>query len=121
MNVQIADQAKERLRAVRTAYDHEHEQPLAGYTAAIAGYGAFLAVLGAGVKLSGTRLPRRVRPVDVLLGGLAVHKAVRLLAKDAVTSPIRAPFTEFSAVRAVEVVRLTRRPAGSSDSAARRQ
>lgn len=96
MNAGVADEAKERLRAVRNAYDHEHEQPLTGYAVAVAGYGAFLAALAAGVKLSGTRLPRRVRPVDIVLGGLAVHKAVRLLAKDAVTSPIRAPFTEFS-------------------------
>lgn len=91
-----ADEAKERLQTVRTAYDHQHEQPLAGYAAAIAGYGAFLAALAAGAKLSGAGLPRRLPTVDVLLGGLAVHKAVRLLAKDAVTSPIRAPFTRFS-------------------------
>lgn len=88
-------EAKDRLQAVRTAYDHEHEQPLAGYAVTVAGYGAFLAALAGGVKYSGTRLPRRLRPVDILLGGLAVHKAVRLVAKDAVTSPIRAPFTRF--------------------------
>ncbi|MBO0826523.1 MAG: DUF1360 domain-containing protein [Streptosporangiales bacterium] len=95
MSERPADEVKERLQAVRTAYDHEHEQPLAGYAVAIAGYGAFLGALAAGVKVSGARLPRRVPTADVLLGGLAVHKAVRLLAKDAVTSPVRAPFTRF--------------------------
>lgn len=91
-----ADEAKDQLQAVRDAYDHQHEQPLAGYAAAVAGYGAFLAALAAGARLSGAGLPERLPTVDVLLGGLAVHKAVRLLAKDAVTSPIRAPFTRFS-------------------------
>jgi hypothetical protein len=95
MAERLTDEAKQRLQAVRSAYDHEHEQPLAGYAVTVAGYGAFLAALAAGVKVSGTRLPRRMRPVDIVLGGLAVHKAVRLVAKDAVTSPIRAPFTRF--------------------------
>jgi hypothetical protein len=32
---------------------------------------------------------------DVVLGGLATHKFTRLVSKDGVSTPIRAPFTEF--------------------------
>jgi hypothetical protein len=41
------------------------------------------------------RLPERVRLADVALIGIATHKLSRLLAKDKVTSFLRAPFTEF--------------------------
>jgi hypothetical protein len=41
------------------------------------------------------RLPDKVRPADVLLVGVATHKLSRTLAKDLVTSPLRAPFTRL--------------------------
>lgn len=41
------------------------------------------------------RLPERVTPSDVALLGIATYKASRLLAKDKVTSVLRAPFAEF--------------------------
>ncbi|HET8602557.1 MAG TPA: DUF1360 domain-containing protein [Marmoricola sp.] len=66
---------------------------------------AFAAVLGTfatsvGVaallgRRTGKQLPDRVAPLDVALGGLATFKFARMLSKDAVTTPIRAPFTEF--------------------------
>jgi Protein of unknown function (DUF1360) len=40
-------------------------------------------------------LPERVGGGDVVLLGVASHKLSRLLAKDKVTSPLRAPFTEL--------------------------
>ena len=33
--------------------------------------------------------------LDLVVGGLATHKFARLVAKDGVTTPLRAPFTEF--------------------------
>lgn len=41
------------------------------------------------------KLPERFSPEDLLLLGVATHKMTRLVAKDWVTSPFRAPFTEF--------------------------
>jgi hypothetical protein len=41
------------------------------------------------------RLPDRVSPQDLLLIGTASHKLSRLVAKDKVTSFVRAPFTEY--------------------------
>ena len=36
-----------------------------------------------------------MRPADVVLLSIATHKLSRLLSKDAVTSPLRAPFTRY--------------------------
>ncbi|TWV33482.1 DUF1360 domain-containing protein [Streptomyces misionensis] len=77
-------------------YDDGGEVPLAGYatiaTAFAAGTGAF-AVLA---RRRGVRLPERVPPWDVVLLGTATYKASRLLARDKVTSFVRAPFTRRS-------------------------
>jgi hypothetical protein len=72
------------------ARDAEH-RPLAGY-AAISG--AFAAALAAAL-LSGRPLPERIDARDLLLAGVATHKVSRLIAKDKVTSFLRAPFTRF--------------------------
>jgi hypothetical protein len=86
---------KQRLDRLRQEYDHGHGQPVGGYAAVLA---AFTAVAGAAVglgALTGRKLPRRYNVTDLVLGGVAVHKCARILAKDAVTSPLRAPFTRF--------------------------
>jgi hypothetical protein len=60
--------------------------------------GVFNALVGAGAvaaKRGGRQLPERVGTGDVVAIGIASHKLGRLIAKDKVTSPIRAPFTEF--------------------------
>jgi len=72
------------------ASDAEH-RPLAGY-AAISG--AFAAALAAAL-VSGRPLPARIDARDLLLAGVATHKVSRLIAKDKVTSFLRAPFTRF--------------------------
>jgi hypothetical protein len=46
-------------------------------------------------KRQGRELPDRVGPGQLLLVGTASHKLSRLLSKDKVTSPLRAPFTEL--------------------------
>jgi hypothetical protein len=50
---------------------------------------------GAWLHRSGRPLPERPAAVDVALVAVATHKAARLLAKDRVTSTVRAPFTRF--------------------------
>jgi hypothetical protein len=67
--------------------------PLASYAIAI---GTFNALFGTALliaKRSGRPLPERVGTADVLVIGVASHKLSRLIAKDKVTSPLRAPFT----------------------------
>jgi uncharacterized protein DUF1360 len=46
-------------------------------------------------KRSGRELPERVGVGDLLSIGVASHKLSRLISKDKVTSPLRAPFTEL--------------------------
>lgn len=47
------------------------------------------------LRRSGRKLPERIGLGDMLVVSVATHKAARLIAKDRVTSPIRAPFTRF--------------------------
>jgi hypothetical protein len=70
----------------------EVERPLTSYTTLI---GAFSAILGGGILLANAtgRLPRRPSLVDIALAGVAAHKVSRLIAKDKVAAPLRAPFT----------------------------
>jgi hypothetical protein len=60
--------------------------------------GIFNALL-AGVLLlarrRGRELPERIGAGDLVTVGVASHKLSRLIAKDKVTSPLRAPFTEL--------------------------
>jgi hypothetical protein len=69
----------------------ELERPLGSYTTLMA---AFSAVFGGGIVLAGAtgRLPRRPSLTDIALVGVAGHKVSRLIAKDKVASPVRAPF-----------------------------
>src|SRR5438128_372773 len=72
----------------------DDERPLFGYAVIVATFGAvFTSALAAAAR--GRELPRSVDGRDVLAVGLATHKLSRLLAKDKVTSPLRAPFTTF--------------------------
>jgi hypothetical protein len=63
----------------------------------LGGYAALSAALAAGftAALAGQKLPERFSTRDVVLAGVATHKLSRILAKDKVTSFLRAPFTEF--------------------------
>ena len=54
-------------------------------------FAAFLLV----VRGSGRSLPERVDVRDIALLGMATHKLSLVGAEDAVTSPLRAPFTEL--------------------------
>src|SRR3954451_12341051 len=66
-------------------------RPLASYAALSA---VFAAALTAGL-VSARGLPERIALQDVILGGIATHKLSRLVAKDKVSSFMRAPFTRF--------------------------
>ncbi len=72
----------------------EH-RPLAGYGMLTGGFAvAFAGALVAATR-GGRRIPERIGAQDFVLTAVATHKVSRLLAKDRVTSFIRAPFTEY--------------------------
>jgi hypothetical protein len=75
--------------------EKREEPPLLSYAALV---GAFNLLFGGALALarrSGRQLPERVGAADLLLIGVASHKVSRLLAKDKVLRPLRAPFTEL--------------------------
>jgi hypothetical protein len=73
---------------------HEH-RPLGAYALTAAAFGsAFVASLAAAER-SGRELPERLSARDLILVGVATHKVSRLIAKDKVTSFLRAPFTRY--------------------------
>jgi hypothetical protein len=77
--------------SITSAYSDEH-RPLAAYGLLTAAFGA---LFGGGAAALHQRLPDRPRATDVALAGVATYKISRLLAKDRVTSVLRAPFTRY--------------------------
>ena len=94
-----------------TGYAPGAGRPLRGYLTVIGVYGTVVGGLAGLARLTGRRPPRDVRPMDVALLGIATHKLSRLLTKDAVTSPLRAPFTRY--VEPAGDAELNERPRGT--------
>ena len=95
--------AVDKVRALRAAARREaaayragEDRPLGSYLATMGTYAASVTALAGAGALAGRRLPERISPWDVTLLGVATHKLSRLVAKDTVTAPLRAPFTEFA-------------------------
>jgi hypothetical protein len=76
-------------------YSPNEERPLAPYLILTGAYGAAFAGSLLALRARGRELPERLTTADVLLIGVATHKLSRLIAKDKVTSFLRAPFTRF--------------------------
>jgi hypothetical protein len=58
-------------------------------------YGTVAAGAAGVARRLNRRPPERITAWDVLLFGVATHKLSRMLSKDSVTSPLRAPFTRY--------------------------
>ncbi len=76
-------------------YAPGEETPLGGYALLMAAFSSLAAAFAAWFRRSGRELPDRVDGRDLALITVASHKASRLVAKDKVTSAIRAPFAEY--------------------------
>ena len=85
--------------------------PLRGYATLMAAFGVLFGPLLAGAAMRG-RLPRKWRAGDVLVLGVATHKLARLLTKDRVTAPLRAPFARFEEGEGAGEVRESSRGTG---------
>jgi Protein of unknown function (DUF1360) len=84
------------IMAEEAAYTHGEDRPLEAFAALIATYMATVTALGALVRCSDRKLPERFKAGDLALMAIATHKLSRLIAKEAITSPLRAPFTRFA-------------------------
>lgn len=76
----------------RTADD---ERPLKGYAIVMATFATAAAAVAGIARLTGRRLPERPPAADLALLAVSTHKISRLVTKDAITSPLRAPVARF--------------------------
>ncbi|MFJ9847052.1 DUF1360 domain-containing protein [Kitasatospora sp. NPDC101155] len=83
-----------RLHREARAYSGDDDRPLASYAGLMGLYATATATVAAAARATGRALPDPT-PWDVTLTALATHQLSRLIAKDPVTSPLRAPFTRF--------------------------
>ena len=86
----LADRAHEEAEE----YRHGHDRPLGGYLGLLGAYGAAVGIGAAAVRRQGP-LPERPSLVDLGLVALATFRTSRVLTKDSITSPLRAPFTRY--------------------------
>ena len=71
------------------------QETLPPYAALAGVFNLILAIFFLAMRRSGRPLPERIGIRDIALLGVATHKLSMLVAQDAVTSPLRAPFTEL--------------------------
>ena len=70
------------------------DRALGGYAQAMAVFAAGAGTVALAARRTG-RHPAPLSPFELTCMSLATHKVSRIVAKDAVTSPLRAPFTRF--------------------------
>jgi hypothetical protein len=85
----------EESRSVLSGYAPGEERPVLSYGGLMATFVSVTAAFSMWMRRSGRELPEQILPGDLALVTVATHKAARLLAKDRVTSAVRAPFTQF--------------------------
>jgi hypothetical protein len=91
-------EAQARDKEPRTIADYappSERPPLLAYAALASIFNLLLGGALLTAKRSGRELPERVGAADLLTIGVASHKLSRLISKDKVTAPLRAPFTEY--------------------------
>lgn len=86
----------ERIEAVETAYAPGEERPLASYAALASVFTTGAVGALAVLARTGRTVPPRLGAADLALTALATHKLSRVLAKDRVTSVLRAPFVRYN-------------------------
>ncbi|MFI6044222.1 DUF1360 domain-containing protein [Nocardia sp. NPDC051321] len=69
------------------------QRRLGGYVATMALYAVTVAVTALCGSLTHRQLPRAMTARELVITALAAHKLSRTVTKDAVTRPVRAPFT----------------------------
>ncbi|MGK5113771.1 MULTISPECIES: DUF1360 domain-containing protein [unclassified Geodermatophilus] len=82
-------------RTQKDEYSRGEPRPLGGDLGAMGVYLGLVATGVAAVRAAGRELPDRIPPGDVALLAVATFRLARRIAKDPVTSPLRAPFTSF--------------------------
>jgi hypothetical protein len=90
----------------------EEPLPLRAYALLLGAFAGLAGTFLIGVRRGGRELPQRVPVGDIALMGAATYKATRLLSKDLVTSPLRAPFVQLEEVTGPKKVKESARGSG---------
>ena len=85
----------ETVKESFAGYAPGEDKPLGGYAVLMATFSTLAGAFAAWFHRTGRELPDRMDGRDLALVTVASHKAARLIAKDRVTSAIRAPFAEY--------------------------
>jgi uncharacterized protein DUF1360 len=93
-SVQGAERAGEEEQRL-DGHSPGRERPLGGYGVLTVSFGALAGAFAVWLRRSGRELPERPATSDLALITVATHKVSRLIAKDRVTSAVRAPFTRY--------------------------
>jgi hypothetical protein len=92
---ELTNDVRRWARAQRDRYSRGEDRPLGGYVATMAVYSGMVAGLAGLARVTGRDVPAELSWSDVIRSAAATQKLSRLLAKDPVTSPLRAPFASF--------------------------
>jgi hypothetical protein len=95
MQNDVGHAVRQKGDRIWSRYEGGANRPLPGYLAAMGVYAGVVGGLALLGRAAGVRLPERFGLGDTVLLSIATHKASRLLAKESITSPLRAPFTRF--------------------------
>lgn len=92
----VASAVRDASSDVLHEYSHGEERPLRGYALILGTYAAGVVAASSFLRLRRrTSIPERPSLADLLMLTVATHISTRLIAKDAVTAVLRAPFTRF--------------------------
>ena len=86
------------IKEVGQRYVGDSDLPLGGYLGTLATYSTLVATLTALARATGRKAPDGLGVKDAVMMALATHKLSRILTKDPVTSPLRAPFAAHKGV-----------------------
>jgi Protein of unknown function (DUF1360) len=76
-------------------YTNGEDRPLAADLGAMSVYLGLVSAAAAAIRASGRELPTRIPLADFALLTIGTFRLARRIAKDPVTSPLRAPFTSY--------------------------
>lgn len=86
---------KSPFEEVENKYAPNDDLPLGGFTLLMGAYTVAIGAAGLMGRARGVRLPERFSVADLAVGAIAAHKISRTVSKASITSPVRAPFTQF--------------------------
>jgi hypothetical protein len=78
-------------------YKKGEDVPLFSYGVLAGTFNLLFALFLLATRVTGKSLPQRIEARDIALLGMATHKLSLVGSQDAITSPLRAPFTELKA------------------------